>query len=575
MFMGKMPMPPDWPSRWIGTIRKMRPLQHASPAFACHDVQLVGGSSFRIESALRRAYRKGVIPISPFHARNSRMSSLKNGALLMVAAIVSAAVHCDAAATDKLRAAADPVIASTSETVPAIHGPRMVGTTPGRPFLFLIPATGETPLEYAADALPPNLALDATSGIITGAVLTTGTYEARLTVKGPRGTAARKLSIVAGDHKLALTPPMGWNSWNCWGTSVDDAKVRAAADCMVRGGLAAHGYQYVNIDDGWQKGRDADGTIQPNEKFPDMRALADYVHARGLKLGIYSSPGRRTCGGYEGSYQHEDQDAATCARWGIDYLKYDWCSYGEVAADGSVEEIQKPYRVMRASLDRCGRDIVYSLCQYGMAAVWKWGAETGGNLWRTTGDIGDSWDSIASIGFAHDEISSYSQPGHWNDPDMLVVGHIGWGPNLHPTTLTKHEQVTHMTLWCLLAAPLLVGCDLSRLDSFTVDLLTNDEVLDVDQDPLGKAATRRAVRGDTEVWARALWDGTIAAGLFNRGGSDTTVTVSWADLGLTGRHRVRNLWQRKDVGDLDGAFEMPVGHHGAALIRIGVPAKTD
>ena len=226
------------------------------------------------------------------------------------------------------------------------------------------------------------------------------------------------------------------------------------------------------------------GVIQTNEKFPDMKALADYVHSKGLKLGIYSSPGPKTCAGFAASYQNEEQDASTYASWGIDYLKYDWCSYGGIAKDGSLAELQKPYRVMRDALDECGRDIVYSFCQYGMGDVWKWGAEVGGNCWRTTGDINDSWGSMSGIGFGQDGHEKYASPGHWNDPDMLVVGKVGWGPNLHPTGLTPNEQMTHISLWCLLSSPLLIGCDLSDMDQFTLDLLTNDEVLDVNQDPL-------------------------------------------------------------------------------------------
>ena len=467
-----------------------------------------------------------------------------------------------------------PPIASGSSPEPAIHGPRIVGATPGRPFLFLIPATGEGPLSFSAKNLPVGLSLDPQTGIISGSLERGGRTVVELMVQGRRGVAKRKLVIVGGWHKLALIPPMGWNSWNCWAGAVDDAKVRAAADSMVESGLAAHGYQYINIDDTWESGREPSGRILTNKKFPDMKALADYVHARGLKLGIYSSPGPTTCAGFEGSYGREQQDADSYAEWGIDYLKYDWCSYGSIGNDDILAELQKPYRVMRYALDRCSRDIVYSLCQYGMGDVWEWGAEVGGNLWRTTGDINDSWSSMSGIGFSQDGHEKFAGPGHWNDPDMLVVGKVGWG-SVHPTRLKPNEQITHITLWCLLSSPLLTGCDLAQLDQFTIDLLTNDEVLDVNQDPLGRPAGRRAKVDTAEVWARPLWDGTLAVGLFNRGTERAPVTAQWSDFKLTGRQPVRDLWQRKDLGEFEGSFTASVPAHGAMLVKIGEPSRTD
>ena len=423
-------------------------------------------------------------------------------------------------------------------------------------------------MRYAAENLPAGLTLDEQTGIITGQLEAEGTTEVRVTVSGPRGTASSTLTIVGGEHKLALTPPMGWNSWNVWGTAVDAEKVKAAADWMVKSGLAAHGYQYINIDDAWEGERDANGRITSNEKFPDMKALADYVHSKGLKLGIYSSPGPKTCAGYEGSYQHEFEDAETFAEWGIDLLKYDWCSYGKIAKDDSEAELRKPYELMRQALDACGRDIVYSICQYGMGEVWKWGAEVGGNYWRTTGDITDTWASMSRIGFGQHGLHPYAGPGHWNDPDMLVVGKVGWGPQLHDTRLTRNEQVTHITLWSLLAAPLLIGCDLSQMDEFTVALLSNSEVLAVNQDPLGKQGWRVAQRGKTEVWMRPLADGSIAVGLFNRGRGVTDVVAYWGELGLEGPQRVRNLWTRRDVGTFNGAFTARVSRHGAVMVKI-------
>ena len=462
-----------------------------------------------------------------------------------------------------------PDIIHPAGPLPAIHGPRITGCTPGRPLVFLIPATGEGPLSFSATNLPAGLTLDPKTGIISGSLKAAGTATIELTVENARGKSSRTLTIVGGQHKLALTPPLGWNSWNCWAGAVSDANVRAAADAMVASGLAAHGFQYVNIDDCWEGKRDAKGEIETNAKFPDMKALADYVHAKGLRLGIYSSPGPKTCAGFEASYQHERQDAETYARWGVDYLKYDWCSYGQIAPKPDRAALQKPYRVMHEALDQCPRDIVFSLCQYGMGNVWEWGAEVGGNCWRTTGDIEDNWNSMASIGFGQNGHEKFAGPGHWNDPDMLVVGQVGWGGSQHPTKLTPDEQITHITLWSLLSSPLLIGCNMAHLDDFTLALLCNDEVLEVNQDALGKPAGRIAHAGDGLVWARPLADGSMAAGLFNHGPAPVQVKVPWSELKLDGPQQVRDLWRHRDLGRVDEAFAVTVPSHGSVLVKVG------
>jgi alpha-galactosidase len=299
-----------------------------------------------------------------------------------------------------------------------------------------------------------------------------------------------------------------------------------------------------------------------------MKALTDYVHGKGLKIGLYSSPGPKTCAGHEGSYQHEEQDARQYAEWGFDYLKYDWCSYGQFAPRPSHEELLKPYQVMRAALDKVPHDIVFSLCQYGMGGVWAWGAQVGGNCWRTTGDITDTWSSMAGIGFGQAGHEKFAGPSHWNDPDMLVVGYVGWSARVRPTRLTPNEQYTHISLWCLLCSPLLIGCDMTKLDEFTLNLLTNDEVLEVNQDPLGRQAARVAQDGQLEVWAKDLEDGSKAVGLFNRGDEETTVTAKWSDLGLTGKQAVRDLWRQQDLGASDGQFQAPVPRHGVVLVKV-------
>jgi alpha-galactosidase len=462
-------------------------------------------------------------------------------------------------------------IASGWPAAPRINPPRITGGTPGRPFVFRIPATGDAPLTFAARNLPEGLTLDPKTGVITGAIARDGRSDVEITVTNARGRATRTLTMVGGKDALALTPPLGWNSWNVWGRSVDEAKVRAAADAMESSGLAAHGYQFISIDDGWEGARDAQGVLQPNEKFPNMKALTDYIHSKGLKAGIYSSPGARTCEGLPGSLGHEEIDARTWAEWGFDLLKHDWCSYGSTMPDQPLADLQKPYIVMRQALDTVNRDIVYSLCQYGMGMVWEWGEQVGGNFWRTTGDLTDVWSNMAAVGFRQAGREKWSKPGHWTDPDMLVIGKVGWGPNIHDTRLTPNEQITHITLWTIQAAPLLIGADMAQFDKFTTDLMTNHEVLEVNQDVLGHGGSRVWQRDRLEVWARPLADGTKAVALFNRGLQAATVSAQWSDIGVTGRQPVRDLWQQRDLGTFPDRFSMSVPAHGAVLVKIGTP----
>jgi alpha-galactosidase len=450
---------------------------------------------------------------------------------------------------------------------PRLNGARVFGVRPGAPFLFTVAATGDRPLTLAAENLPAGLQLDPATGRITGSLKDQGEFVVTLRASNAHGAAERALRIVCG-NTIALTPPLGWNSWNCFGCDVTAENVRAAADAMEASGLINHGWTYINIDDCWERGRDADGNVMSNDKFPDMKALTAYVHSKGLKIGLYSSPGPKTCAGHEGSYKHEEQDARQYANWGFDYLKYDWCSYGSIAPFPIHNQLMKPYSVMRAALDKAPRDIVFSLCQYGMGNVWEWGAEVGGNCWRTTGDITDTWSSMSGIGFGQSGHEKYAAPGHWNDPDMLVVGFVGWSAKVRPSRLTPNEQYTHISLWCLLSAPLLIGCDMTKLDAFTLGLLTNDEVLDVNQDPLGRQAARIAKNGDLEVWAKDLEDGSKAVGLFNRGEDQALGTVQWTDLGLSGKHNVRDLWRQKDLGKCADAFKAIVPRHGVVLIKI-------
>ena len=508
-------------------------------------------------------------------------------------------------AVTSIAAGSPAILTPPAAPTPRINGPGVFGVRPGSPFLYAIPATGRRPMTFAVDGLPGGLTLDPATGRITGVLAGPGEHTVTLRAKNALGEGEKKFRIVVGD-RIALTPPMGWSSWNCWGDVVSQEKVLSSAHAMAEKGLREHGWTYINVDDGWQGPRGGEfNALQSNKKFPDMKALADEIHGLGLKFGIYSSPWRGTYAGYlggssdnaDGTYawvesgdvngfyklnkdpkapdakptwvnwtfgQHSfaAQDARQWAAWGVDYLKYDWFP-------NDVPRV----REMADALRTTGRDIVYSLSNTGIydhAADYLHLA----NLWRTTGDINDSWTSVNRIGFLQDRWAAYAGPGHWSDPDMLVVGMVGWGPNLHPTHLTPDEQYTHLSLWCLLSAPLLLGCDLAQMDDFTLGLLTNDEVLAIDQDPLGNQATQFSNQDGKVVYAKTLEDGSIAVGLFNRGETEATVGVKWgpwgtlptAHVGTT--YRVRDLWRQQDLGEFKDSFETKVAPHGVVLVRL-------
>ncbi len=367
---------------------------------------------------------------------------------------------------------------------------------------------------------------------------------------------------------LVPTPPMGWNSWNHFAGKVTEQDVKDAADALVSSGMKDAGYIYVNIDDTWEGKRDGGGVLHTNDKFPDMKGLGEYIHARGLKFGIYSSPGPTTCANYAASYGYEQKDADLYASWGVDYLKYDLCSYRTLMQAGAADHQDDPnyantmmhdaYTKMRRALDKTGRPIVLSLCQYGMDDVWKWGASVGGNLWRTTGDIRDSYDSMAKIGFGQAGLAPYAGPGHWNDPDMLEVG------NGH---MSADEYRTHMSLWALLAAPLLAGNDLSKMTAETKSILMNKAVIAVDQDALGKQGDRVRQDGDLEIWSKPLSGGAVAVGLFNRGKTQASMTVKLSEVGA-GSGKATDLWTGEKIAVKKGAIEATVPMHGVVLVRV-------
>jgi alpha-galactosidase len=358
------------------------------------------------------------------------------------------------------------------------------------------------------------------------------------------------------DNGLARTPPMGWTSWNFFHHKIDDVTVRQIADTIVATGMRDVGYVYLNIDDTWEGSRDASGRIRPNKKFPDMKSLADYVHSKGLKLGIYSSPGPKTCAGYQGSYGHEEEDAKTFAEWGIDYLKYDWCSAFRVYKDSEMRAV---YQKMGDALIHTDRPIVYSLCQYGKEDVWKWGKLVDGNLWRTTGDIRDNASSMFANAESEVDLAPWADVGHWNDPDMLEIGNGG---------MSADEYLTHMTFWSILAAPLIAGNDLRHMTPETRDILTNPEVIAIDQDPLGKQGRRIRKQGEVEIWMRPLAGGAVAIAILNLGTGDASITTRWKDVGIPAVQRVRDLWARRDLPRDSASYSATVKAHGAVLIRL-------
>ena len=360
--------------------------------------------------------------------------------------------------------------------------------------------------------------------------------------------------LVVPYNSLAKTPPMGWNSWNKFGTRITGQVVRQIADAMVSSGMRDAGYVYVNIDDSWEGTRDKNGVLHPNHKFPDMKKLSAYLHARGLKLGIYSSPGANTCAGYEGSLGHEQQDANTWASWGVDYLKYDACGATKIYPDKDMRGV---YQKMGEALLKTGRPIVFSISADENAYLW--GRQTGGNLWRTTGDISDNWKTVSANGFSQAKFAPYAGPGHWNDPDMLEVG------NGH---MTANEYRSHMSLWAILAAPLIAGNDLRSMTAETKAILTNREVIAVDQDALGKEGTPLLKNGAPEIWARPLTNGAVAVGLFNRGEKASSMTLKLADLKMPLQGRIRDLWAHKDMRAVRGQITATVPPHGVVFLRI-------
>lgn len=477
---------------------------------------------------------------------------------------------------------------------PRVNGAKVFGVRPGHPLLYTIAATGDRPMKFSATGLPEGAQLDGQTGRISGAITKRGTYRVMLRAENALGHAKRELRIIVGDD-ICLTPLLGCNTWGGWGSKVKDAHLRAAAEAMIRLGLINHGWQYINIDDGWQGKRGGKyNAIQPNEKFPDMRALTDYIHSLGLKAGIYSTPWKTSYAGFiggssddpqgswdkpkrpsagwkHGKHVFESNDARQWAEWGFDYAKYDW----------GIDSVELTRRMAKA-LAAQDRDIVLELSN---SVPLKIAAECVAlcEMTRTTGDLVDLWDrsqmdkdirkwavGIREVMVEHDAYAPFQRPGHWNHACNLRVGLLGgWRDKpLTPSRLTPDEQYSHISLWCLWSSPMIIGTPIERLDEFTLSLLTNDEVLDINQDPLGKQAVRTEIANGGELLIKELEDGTKAVGIFNPGSAPASLTVQWSQLGVRGKQKVRDLWRQKDLGVFEKEFSTVVQPHGVVLVRL-------
>jgi len=463
-------------------------------------------------------------------------------------------------------------------------------------------------MRFSAEGLPEGIKLDAARGILSGTTpKRKGEYRIVFRAANQHGEDSAVWTLVVGET-LALTPPMGWNHWYTHYHHVTDKIIRQAADTMVSSGMADVGYSYVSIDDCWMRidpkyvpestspkrstasrglnvetkvgpTRDAQGRILPARDFPDMKALTDYIHHYGLKAGIYTSPGPRTCQRFEGSYAHEEIDARTFAEWGFDLLKYDWCSYGQIVGRRpTLEDMQKPYILMGRLLREQDRDIVLNLCQYGMGEVWKWGKQVGGHSWRIGGDLGFTLTKggVYAIARKTIDLRAYNGPGSWNDPDYIILGNwrkpfvkVG---DFIPVELTPNEQYSYMSLWCLMACPMFFSGDMGTLDDFTRNILCNTELIAVNQDRLGKCCEPVEMTDRQWIVAKPLADGSLAVGLFNLDDQgDRQITLHWSQLGLDGPREVRDLWRQKDLGRIDGKLSVLVGPRGCAVLKISAP----
>jgi alpha-galactosidase len=504
-----------------------------------------------------------------------------------IALLIICCLYGDATIAQHTDTLSQYILTPKAGPAPRINGPKVFGVRPGHPILFTIPVTGTRPINFSADNVPHGVKVDAKTGKISGSITSPGEYVLTLRVKNKIGQATRKFKIIVGEN-IVLTPPMGWNSWNIYATKVTQEQVLANARTMVSSGLIDHGWSYMNIDDVWQgkRGGKYHAILPDSATFSDMQALCNEVHDIGLKIGIYSTPWIESYGHHVGgsamnaegifertkekvprnkklfpykigTYSFVENDVKQFKEWGFDYLKYDWNPI-------ELPETKIMYDALRAS----GRDIVLSLSNSTpFASIGELSKVS--NAWRTGGDIRDNWKSLKSRLLTQDRWAPYASPGHWNDPDMMIVGWVGWGKGPRPTQLTPDEQYSHMSAWCLMSVPLLLGNDLTKLDDFTLSLLTNDEVIAVNQDPLGRQATVVARMDSCGVLAKELEDGSKAAGLFNvTDGITRKLTLKWSDLGIKGKYIVRDLWRQKDLGLFEDEFSADVKPHGVVMVSL-------
>jgi alpha-galactosidase len=522
-------------------------------------------------------------------------------AFCVVAVFLSALTS--ASAQDEATPSAAEIRTPPAPHTPHINGPSVFGVRPNNPFFYQIPVAGDRPMTISVDNLPRGLHVDE-NGLITGKLKKhwfTHEYVVTLHAKNNFGMDSKKFTIVVGET-IALTPPMGWNSWNAYHDTVTGDNVIHAARAMVSSGLKYYGWTYINIDDSWQgqRGGKFNG-IQPNNKFPDMAGMCSEIHGMGLKVGIYSTPWETSYAGYVGGssddphgawthvtrrlgkFSYADNDAQQWAAWGIDYLKYDWNPRSTRPTAETAEQFHDDSATMSTALRKSGRDVVFS---YSNSMPFNNIADQSAiyNCWRTTGDIGDSWISMAERAFyftphrrgqttlqgsPSDKWVPYARPGHWNDPDMMVLGVVNFGGKQHPTGLTPNEQYVHMTAWCMASAPLLLGCDLDKLDAFTLNLIENPEVLAIDQDSLGKQATLASNTGnDLLVYVKSLEDGSKAVAFYNLADRPAKIMALWSDLGISGSQEVRDLWREKNLGRFNDEYTALVAPHSAELVKI-------
>ncbi|MEG0796077.1 MAG: putative Ig domain-containing protein [Odoribacter sp.] len=459
------------------------------------------------------------------------------------------------------------------EGSPRINPPYIVANYPATEFIFAVPTSGERPIKWSAEDLPDGLSLNAETGIIRGIVKQAGDYKVTITAKNNKGKKKSILNIKIGEE-LALTPPMGWNSWNTFGRKLSEALVIETAEAMIANGMRDLGYSYINIDDLWQLAdRDSSGHIViDSTKFPrGIKYVADYLHDRGFKIGIYSDASRYTCAGVCGSYGFEEIDAQDFAAWGIDLLKYDYCGAPEQRDTAIVR-----YRKMGKALRATQRSIIYSVCEWGRREPWTWAKEVGGHYWRTTEDIRDTW-SIASyksgilpIVDLNKKLADYAGPGAWNDPDMLVVGIFGKSHSINPDTrrygCTLDEYRAHMSLWCMMASPLLSGNDVRNMADSVKEILLNPEIIAINQDLLGKQAKSVMLKDECEIFVKPLVDGT-AITVLNRGEKTKNIQINLSELGMDKVSSLRNVWTHQSLKKTN-ELSLTIAPHSAEVFVV-------